>query len=231
MGEVKPSVVVIIPALNEERAIGYVIKEIPEGLVDEVIVGNNGSSDRTEGSCDFRWCHSCHRNGTWLWKCLPQGNGSHFPTRTKPDIVVFLDGDHSDYPEEIPLLVKPISEGFDMVIGSRNLGGAERGSLTPQQVFGNWLATFLLRLIYGVKFSDLGPFRAIRYEALLALEMEDRNYGWTVEMQIKAAKQKMKTCEVSVRYRNRIGHSKVSGTIRGSVMAGYKIIKTLFKYI
>ena len=151
---------------------------------------------------------------------------------TKPEIIVFLDGDYSDYPDELPILIKPIMEdGMDMVIGSRKLGNSESGSLTPQQVFGNWLATFLLRFIYSVRYTDLGPFRAIRYDSLLELNMEDRNYGWTVEMQIKAARLSMKTCEVPVSYRNRIGTSKVSGTLKGSVLAGYKIIKIIFTYI
>lgn len=227
-----PRIVVIIPALNEEEAIGAVIQEIPVGLVAEVIVANNGSTDGTS--------ERARQAGATVVDQPQPGYGNaclkameHLASQSEePDIVVFLDGDHSDHPEEMQLLIDPIiNEGMDMVIGSRNLGGAEKGSITPQQIFGNWLATFLLKLIYGVKFSDLGPFRAIRYSSLLALRMEDRNYGWTVEMQIKAAKQKMKTSEVSVRYRNRIGQSKVSGTIKGSVMAGYKIIKTLFKYI
>jgi hypothetical protein len=148
-----------------------------------------------------------------------------------PDIVVFVDGDHSDYPEQLPELVKPIlEEGYDMVIGSRALGKRERGSMTPQQVFGNWLATLLMRLLYGVHYTDLGPFRAIKWDKLLALDMQDTTYGWTVEMQLKAAKQRMKTTEVPVHYRKRIGFSKISGTAKGVVLAGYKIITTIFKY-
>jgi hypothetical protein len=150
----------------------------------------------------------------------------------KPDIVVFIDADHSDYPEEMPLLVEPIIKNkVDMVIGSRALGNKEKGSMTPQQIFGNWLATRLLRLIYNVHFTDLGPFRAIRYSALLALDMQDKTYGWTVEMQVKAAKQKLKVKEIPVRYRKRIGHSKISGTIKGTILAGYKILYTIFKYV
>lgn len=227
-----PRIVVIIPALNEEGAIGAVIQEIPDTLVAEVIVANNGSTDQTAERAALAGATVLEQPqagyGNACLKAMEYIDGQS----EKPDIVIFLDGDHSDHPEEMHLLVDPIiNEGMDMVIGSRNLGGAERGSITPQQIFGNWLATFLLKLIYGARFSDLGPFRAIRYSSLLALKMEDRNYGWTVEMQIKATKQKIRTCEVSVRYRNRIGQSKVSGTLKGSVMAGYKIIKTLFKYI
>jgi hypothetical protein len=145
--------------------------------------------------------------------------------------MVFLDADYSDHPEEMPQLVMPIiDEGMDLVIGSRALGKRERGSMTPQQVFGNWLATRLLKLFYGVTYTDLGPFRAIRYDKLIQMDMQDTTYGWTVEMQLKAAKLKLKITEVPVRYRQRIGFSKISGTLKGTVMAGYKIITTIFKY-
>jgi len=149
-----------------------------------------------------------------------------------PDLVVFLDGDYSDYPEELGRLVQPIIEGnADLVIGSRSLGKRERGSMTAQQIFGNWLATNLLKLLYKVKFTDLGPFRAIRFSSLLDLNMRDTTYGWTVEMQVKGAKQKLRCLEVPVRYRKRIGTSKISGTVKGTIMAGYKIIYTIFKYL
>jgi glycosyltransferase involved in cell wall biosynthesis len=148
-----------------------------------------------------------------------------------PDIVVFIDADYSDHPEEMPLVVKPIiQDGMDMVIGSRALGKKEKGSMTPQQVFGNRLATRLLKMFYKVSYTDLGPFRAIRYNKLLELDMKDRTYGWTVEMQLKAAKLKLKTKEVPVSYRKRIGFSKISGTVKGTILAGYKIITTIFKY-
>ncbi|MFT6981730.1 MAG: hypothetical protein ACJAUD_000494, partial [Crocinitomicaceae bacterium] len=141
------------------------------------------------------------------------------------------DGDYSDFPEEITNVIAPIMEtDHDMVIGSRVLGKREKGSLTPQQVFGNWLATKLIRLFYGAKFTDLGPFRAIKSDALEQLRMADKTYGWTIEMQIKASKEKMKFCEVPVNYRKRIGVSKVSGTIKGTVLAGIKIIFAVFKY-
>lgn len=150
----------------------------------------------------------------------------------RPEVVVFLDGDFSDYPEELPSLTAPIFEkDFDLVIGSRVLGVRQKGSLTPQQVFGNWLATTLVRWMYKVRFTDLGPFRAIRFSKLLELEMKDPTYGWTVEMQVKAAKLGLRCTEVAVSYRKRIGISKVSGTISGSVKAGYKILWTIFKLI
>jgi len=146
--------------------------------------------------------------------------------------VVFIDADYSDFPEEIPELVRPILEGkADLVIGSRVLGNADRGSLTFVQRFGNALATLLIRLIYGYQFTDLGPFRAIRFKTLLELGMKDRNYGWTVEMQIRAAKLKISATEIPVNYKNRIGKSKVSGTVKGSILAGYKIIYTIFKLL
>ena len=145
---------------------------------------------------------------------------------------MYRDGDYSDYPEEMKLVVAPIIEkDIDMVIGSRALGQKEKGSMTFPQRFGNWLATRLMRLFHGVKYTDLGPFRAIKYQELMDLGMVDKTYGWTIEMQIKAAKNKLKTCEVAVNYKKRIGHSKVSGTVKGTIGAGYKIILTIFKYL
>ncbi|MFT4682047.1 MAG: glycosyltransferase involved in cell wall biosynthesis [Granulosicoccus sp.] len=226
-----PKIIVIIPALNEEHAIGKVIKEIPD-LVSEIIVADNNSKDRTSEVAKDHGAKVVFQPKPGYGNACLKAMSVVAEQPVKPEIIVFLDGDHSDFPEELPLLIKPIVEdGMDMVIGSRNLGESEPGSMTPQQIFGNWLATFLLKLIYGYRFTDLGPFRAIKYASLLKLKMEDRNYGWTVEMQIKAAKLNMKTCEVPVSYRNRIGQSKVSGTLKGSVLAGYKIIKTLFTYI
>jgi hypothetical protein len=156
----------------------------------------------------------------------------YLQTKTSvPDIVVFLDADYSDYPEEMPSLIEPIVvDDADLVIGSRATGERQRGSMTPQQIFGNWLATTLIKRLYGVNFTDLGPFRAIKYAKLLALQMQDKDYGWTVEMQVKAAKMDMRAIEVPVKYRPRIGKSKVSGTVKGTIMAGYKILLTIFKY-
>jgi hypothetical protein len=150
----------------------------------------------------------------------------------QPDIVVFMDGDYSDYPEELPALLTPILENdIDMVIGSRALGNLEPGSMTVPQVFGNWLATNLLKLFYNYHFTDLGPFRAIRWPVLKNLGMQDPDFGWTVEMQIRAAKQQLKTTEVPVNYRKRVGVSKVSGTVKGTFLAGHKILWTLFKLL
>lgn len=223
---------VIIPAFNEENGVGQVIAEISRDLVHEIIVVNNASTDNTEriakeaGATVLRepvpgYGRACLKGMDYLNKSAPS-----------PDIVVFLDADHSDYPEEIASLVNPILlNDVDLVIGSRALGSKEAGSMTPQQIFGNWLATRLLKLFYKVTFTDLGPFRAIKFSSLIELDMQDKTYGWTVEMQLKAAKKKMKCIEIPVRYRRRIGFSKISGTVKGTIMAGYKIIGTIFKYL
>lgn len=225
-------IVVIIPAINEQDSIGKVITEIPEGLVEEVIVCNNGSTDLTEKNAIAAGATVLNesRKG-YGYACL---KGMEYLTQkeTKPDIVVFIDGDYSDYPSEMPKVLQPIiDDKADFVIGSRALGKREKGSMTFPQVFGNWLATRLMRLFHRVKYSDLGPFRAIRYESLMALGMKDKTFGWTIEMQIKAAKNKLRHTEVPVNYKKRIGKSKVSGTVKGTIMAGYKIILTIFKYL
>jgi glycosyltransferase involved in cell wall biosynthesis len=223
---------VIIPCYNEEKSIGSVLKDIPKDCVRNIIVCNNASKDNTR--------QVALENGAIVVDQPLKGYGNAClkgmeyiaKLEQKPDIVVFLDGDYSDHPEELPKIVQPIIENItDIVIGSRALGNMEPGSMMPQQVFGNKLATLLIRLIYGYHFSDLGPFRAIRYSTLLALKMEDKNFGWTVELQIKAAKNKLRIMDIPVSYRKRIGISKVSGTVKGSIMAGYKIIYTIFKYI
>lgn len=225
---------VLIPAFNEEASIGKVIDEIPKSVVQEIIVCNNASTDNTKKVALAHgatvvdqplkgYGNACLKGIAYL-KSKPKAE--------QPEIVVFLDGDYSDYPEELPSLVHPVTaEGMDLVIGSRALGDLEKGAMMPQQIFGNWLATNLIRLIYGYNFTDLGPFRAIKYDQLLAIDMQDTNFGWTVEMQVKAAKMKLNCTEVPVRYRKRIGVSKVSGTIRGTLMAGYKILWTIFKLV
>lgn len=222
--------VVIIPALNEENSIAKVINEIPE-IVSEVVVVDNGSNDSTyQNAKDAGATVLSENRKGYGWACL---KGMEYFQKQKelPEIVVFLDGDYSDFPSELTQLIAPITnEGMDMVIGSRALGQRENGSMTPPQIFGNWLATTLIRWFYGVKFTDLGPFRAIKYKSLMSLGMVDKTYGWTVEMQIKAAKKKLKTCEVAVNYRKRVGFSKVSGTVKGTLMAGYKILWLIFKY-
>jgi len=225
---------VIIPAVNEEQSIGLVLRDIPSDLVREVLVCDNGSTDRTAQV-------ATQAGATVLYEPRP-GYGSaclkgiaYLQDKTQaeqPDVVIFLDGDHSDHPEEMPMLLAPIlNEGMDLVIGSRALGPMESGAMQPQQIFGNWLATSLIRLFYKYSFTDLGPFRAIRWEKLLYLNMQDPDFGWTVEMQVKAAKHKLKCTEIPVRYRRRVGVSKVSGTLRGTILAGHKILWTIFKLL
>lgn len=228
----KPIISVIIPAFNEENGISEVLKEIPKDLVSEIIVVNNASTDNTEKIAKECGATVLREPVSGYGRACLKGIDYLKSSSQSPLIVVFLDADHSDYPEEMADLVTPIIEDkADLVIGSRELGKKESGSMTPQQVFGNWLATRLMLWFYGVKFTDLGPFRAIRFSSLQDLNMQDKSYGWTVEMQLKAAKQKMRCLEVPVRYRKRIGFSKISGTIKGTIMAGYKILYTLFKYL
>jgi len=222
---------VIIPAYNEENGVGQVIAEIPRHIVSEIIVINNASTDNTELVASNAGATVLRESIPGYGRACLKGLAYLRQSQQKPDIVVFLDDDHSDYPEEIESIIKPILNlQADLVIGSRALGIKEKGSMTPQQIFGNWLATRLLELFYGVKFTDLGPFRAITYAKLLELDMQDKTYGWTVEMQLKAAKKGLRCVEVPVRYRRRIGFSKISGTVNGTVMAGYKILYTIFKY-
>lgn len=221
---------VIIPAFNEEDAIAKVIAEIPS-VVNEIIVISNNSTDKTEEVAKNAGATVLleTRKG-YGYACL-KGMDYISKQEVKPDILVFLDGDYSDYPAELTKLVEPIiNQNKDFVIGARAELFREKGSMTPQQVFGNWLATFLMKLFFNAKFTDLGPFRAIKYDKLLSLNMEDKTYGWTVEMQLKVLKQKMRYVEIPVRYKNRIGVSKVSGTVKGTVMAGIKIIGWIVKY-
>jgi glycosyltransferase involved in cell wall biosynthesis len=227
-----PIIDIIIPAYNEEKSIVHVIQDIPKNKVRDIIVCNNASTDRTAEVADENGATVVNQPLKGYGNACLKGMALIAGKAEKPDIVVFLDGDYSDYPEELLLLVAPIVEGkAEMVIGSRALGIYESGSMTPQQIFGNWLATRLIRLFFNYKFTDLGPFRAIRYDSLLKIGMVDRNYGWTVEMQVKAAKLKMPCLEIPVTYRRRIGVSKVSGTVKGTILAGYKIILTIFRYL
>lgn len=221
---------VIIPAFNEEASIGKVIQEIPS-FVSEIIVVSNNSTDKTEvvalaaGATVLRE----ERKG-YGYACL-KGLDYIAEQPEKPEIVVFLDGDYSDYPEEMGKIVAPIIEDdIDLVIGARVKKWREKGSMTFPQVFGNRLATSLMSLFFGAKYTDLGPFRAIKYGQLLALEMRDKTYGWTVEMQLKALRKNLTYVEVPVHYKNRIGVSKVSGTVKGAVFAGVKILGWIFKY-
>ena len=216
---------VIIPALDEERAIGLVVAAIPP-WVDEVIVADNGSEDRTaEVAGSAGACVISEPRRGYGAACL-----AGIAALRNPDVVVFLDGDNSDVPGEMGLLVDPIVRGdADLVVGSRALGRRERGALTIQARFGNRLACYLIRLIWGARYTDLGPFRAIRFDALTALRMRDRDYGWTVEMQVKAVRHGWRVQEVPISYRRRIGKSKVSGTVRGVIGAGTKILYTIFR--
>lgn len=224
-------ITVIIPAFNEENAVGRVIAEIPRAWVEEVIVVNNNSNDETARVAAQAGATVLDEPRQGYGRACLKGIAHVRAQAIWPDIVVFLDADYSDYPDELPRLVAPILEGSaDLVIGSRALGQRQRGSMTPQQVFGNWLATRLIRWLYGVRYTDLGPFRAIRFDKLLALGMRDTTYGWTVEMQLKAAKLGLAVCEVPVRYRRRVGFSKISGTVKGTLLAGWKIITTIFRY-
>ena len=223
------NIVVIIPVLNEEDSIGVVLAHIPEGMAAAVIVVDNGSTDRT-AAVAAEGCAvvvSEPRRGYGA-ACL---RGMAEAARFAPDVIVFLDGDYSDYPEEMADLVRPIlDEGYDMVIGSRMLGHRAPGSMPVQAVIGNVLVPRIIRWLYGHRYTDLGPFRAIRYDRLLKLEMTDQNFGWTVEMQIKAAQKGYRTLDVPVRYRKRVGVSKITGTLSGAVRAGVKILWVTFRY-
>ena len=221
---------VIIPAYNEEKAIANVIKDIPS-YVDEVIVISNNSTDNTVAIAQKAGATVLSENKKGYGHACLKGLDYIAKLPNKPDIIVFLDGDYSDYPEELTQIVAPIiTDGIDLVIGARAAHLRAKNSMTPQQVFGNWLATFLMKLFFSATFTDLGPFRAIKYDKLVALNMEDKTYGWTVEMQLKALKQKYSYVEIPVRYKNRIGVSKISGTVKGTFMAGIKIIGWIFKY-
>ena len=218
-------IAVVIPTLNEERAIGHVLKDIPD-WIDDIVVVDNGSSDQTASVA--------HAGGARVISEPQRGYGkacqAGIAALSVPDIVVFLDGDFSDHPEEMALLVDPILRcEADLVIGSRVRGAREPGALTPQARFGNWLSCALIRLFWGVRFSDLGPFRAIRFTTLQRLRMQDPNFGWTVEMQVKAAAAGVPAMDVPVSYRRRIGVSKISGTVRGVVLAGTKILYTILR--
>jgi glycosyltransferase involved in cell wall biosynthesis len=227
----KPYIAVIVPAMNEADAIARVIADIPPGIAGEIVVVNNNSNDATPEvaiSCGATVIDE-PRQG-YGFACM-RGVDYLAARATKPDIVVFLDADYSDYPGEMVELVRPIVEhNYGLVIGCRSVSKRDRGIMPVQQIWGNWLATLLIKLFYGAKFKDLGPFRAIKFDDLIALNMKDRTYGWPVEMQLKSLKRGMRICEVPVSYRARIGKSKISGTVRGTFLAGYKIISTIIKY-
>jgi glycosyltransferase involved in cell wall biosynthesis len=222
-------VVVVIPAYNEERSIPLVLADIPADLVSGVIVVDNDSTDATAAVAAKHGAHVVHEKRRGYGSaCLA---GIAFAESLAPDVAVFLDADYSDYPAEMADLLAAIKNGNDLVIGSRVLGKAARGALLPQARWGNLLAVSLIKLFFGYKFTDLGPFRAIRWQALMAMQMQDIDFGWTVEMQVKAAKMKLQTAEIPVSYRKRIGVSKVTGTISGTLRAGYKILYVIFRSI
>lgn len=222
-------VLVIIPAFNEARAIGQVIGDIPDG-VEEVVVVNNASTDETETNARAAGA-TVLREGRrgYGWACL---RGIAYARTRNPDVVVFLDGDYSDHPDEMGALIAPIlRDDADFVIGSRMIGAREPGAMLPQALIGNRLACFLMRLFWGVSYTDLGPFRAIRFPDLLALGMEDKTFGWTIEMQIKAALAGLRITEVPVSYRKRVGVSKITGTLSGTLKASAKILWTIARYV
>jgi len=219
-------VAVVIPALDEEQALPRVLAALPPGVADTVIVVDNGSRDRTAAVARAGGAVVVHeaRRGYGA-ACL--AGLAHLAARP-PELVAFLDADASDDPAQLPELLAPLCEGrADLVVGSRVLGGAEPGALGAVQIAGNRLAVALLALLFGVRYTDLGPFRAIRWEGLSRLAMRDRGYGWTVEMQARAARAGLRAIEVPVRYRRRIGRSKISGTLRGVLGAGWKILFTI----
>lgn len=226
----KPIIKVIIPAFNEGKSVPLVINDIPAELVSEIVVVNNASSDATAERAKKAGATVIDEPKRGYGNACLKGIDYVKKSKPKPDIIVFLDADYSDNPDEMTKLVKPIIEDdIDLVIGSRALGNRERGAMQPQQIFGNWLATRLMRIFFGAEFTDLGPFRAIKFDKLLAIDMQDRTFGWTVEMQVKALKHGLSYTEVPVSYKKRIGVSKISGTLSGTIKAGYKILYTIFK--
>lgn len=228
MSTIPACVSVLIPALNEEEAIGFVVRDLPRDVVSQIVVIDNGSTDRTSEIAARSGAQVVlERRRGYGYACLA-GLNALSPTT---EIVVFLDGDYSDYPEEVVNIVRPILDGrADLVIGTRMHNRQTRAALTPQQRWGNRLAVYLMRCFWECDYTDLGPFRAVRRRCLESLSMSDSNFGWTVEMQIKASLLGLRTLEVPVRYRVRIGRSKVSGTIRGVIQAGGKILFTIFRY-
>jgi glycosyltransferase involved in cell wall biosynthesis len=221
-------VALIIPALDEEHAIGALLEAVDRTVVRDVIVGDNGSRDATGEVARSR--------GAQVVRIEERGYGAACAGALAAmagdvDVVLFMDADGSDDPAEIPFVLEPVLTGrADLAVGSRALGVVERGALTPQQRFGNWLATRLVALLYGHRYTDLGPFRAIRRDLLDRIGMRDRRYGWTVEMQVRALQLGARVTEVPVRYRKRVGKSKISGTVSGVIKAGWWIIYTILKY-
>ena len=223
---------VIIPAFNEEKSIKNVINDIPSNIVSDIIVVDNNSNDSTSEMASDAGALVLSETTQGYGAACKKGIDYLSSRAVLPDIVVFLDADYSDYPEQLVDLVNPIeNKDVDMVLGSRVEGEMAKNSMPFQQRFGNWLATSMISLFFGHKFTDLGPFRAVKFNKLLELNMQDQTYGWTVEMQLKALRNKFNIIEIPVNYRQRIGESKISGTFKGTILAGYKIIYTIFKYL
>ena len=229
---------VVIPALNEEASVGRVIADlrrvtsgIPEFELKAVVVADNGSTDRTADAAAQAGALVCYVPKRGYGRACKAAIRTLSELDQPPDLIIFMDGDYADDAADLPQLLKPIYKGADLVIGSRLSGQRSSGSMTIPQIFGNRLAVFLIRILYGMRFTDLGPFRIIRRAALEQLNMQDDTFGWTVEMQIKAAKLSLTCVEVPVRYRPRIGVSKVSGTVKGTILAGYRILWTVFRYL
>jgi glycosyltransferase involved in cell wall biosynthesis len=219
---------IIIPAFNEAASIGLVLDEIPRDDVDEIIVVDNGSTDDTAAVAEGHGARVVRESERGYGTACLKGIAS---LSMKSEIIVILDGDHSDYPGDLPLILAPIQSGAaDFVMGSRVMGEAQGGALQWNQRFGNALACSLIRWLYGVRFTDMGPFRAMRRASFELLGMRDPNYGWNAEMQVKAIGAGLRILEVPVRYRRRVGKSKISGTIKGTILAGAKIIGTILYY-
>lgn len=219
---------VIIPVFNERDSLPLVVGDIPKDAVSEIVVVDNASTDGTDlvaQNLPVRLVTEPRRG--YGSACLA---GVAALASDPPDVIVFLDGDYSDHPEEMRDLLKAVAAGADLVIGSRALGRREPGALLPQARFGNLLACFLIRLLYKHRYTDLGPFRAIRWDAYQRLGMQDTNFGWTCEMQVKALRQRLRIAEVPVSYRRRVGVSKITGTLSGTLAAGYKILWTIARY-
>lgn len=221
---------VIIPAYNEAESIAHVINDLPDTVSEIIVVNNNSTDDTVKNAQDAGATVLTEPQKGYGYACL-KGLRYIEEQSNQPDIIVFIDGDYSDYPEELNKVVAPIlNEDMDLVIGARTKELREPGSMTFPQIFGNELATFLMTLFFRARFTDLGPFRAMKYEKLKELDMQDKTYGWTVEMQLKVLRKKMAYTEVPVRYKKRIGVSKVSGTVKGAIFAGVKILGWIFKY-
>lgn len=225
-----PTIDVVIPAFNEEASLPLVLEAIPRPPVRRIVVADNASTDGTSRVARAGGAVVVHEARPGYGSACLAGL-AHLRANDPPEIVVFLDGDYSDHPEELPLVVAPIVAGeADLVIGSRALGRRERGALLPQARAGNIIACTLIRLLYGHRFTDLGPFRAIRWQALETIGMADPDFGWTAEMQVKAVRHGLRSTEVPVSYRKRVGVSKITGTVKGTLMAGYKILWTVVRY-